>query len=244
MIERDFYPLSVLCERWGCTAHDLMHLGIQGRIQVCVNIYGMASGVRRTRIEVDPPEPVPDNAPLIDEGQQKAQAANAAFERRGEHAGDMDMPHGVYEVECDDLRALDMPGAIPYELHGALKFDCGWWECEFDPPISIAVDHLCMLREEVLRADMQIFGNGNDAVAPQTANAPINQRAETTYLNIIGGLLGLMLGTTPGGKKGSAYDSQTAVIDALLAHHGDKQGIAKSTLEQKFADANRSIKAT
>ena len=69
-------------------------------------------------------------------------------------------------------------------------------------------------------------------------------RAETTYLNIIGGLLGLMLGTTPGGQKGSAYDSQAAIISALLAHHGGKPGIADSTLEQKFADANRSIKAT
>lgn len=71
-----------------------------------------------------------------------------------------------------------------------------------------------------------------------------NQRAETTYLNIIGGLLGLMLGTTPSGKKGSAYESQAAIISALLAHHGGKPGIADSTLEQKFAEANRSIKAT
>jgi len=54
----------------------------------------------------------------------------------------------------------------------------------------------------------------------------------------------LMLGTTPGGQKGSAYDSQAAIISALLAHHGGKPGIADSTLEQKFADANRSIKAT
>lgn len=69
-------------------------------------------------------------------------------------------------------------------------------------------------------------------------------RAETTYMNIIGGLLGLMLGTTPGGQRGSAYESQAAIISALLAHHSGKPGIADSTLEQKFAEANRSIKAT
>ena len=69
-------------------------------------------------------------------------------------------------------------------------------------------------------------------------------RAETTYLNIIGGLLGLMLGTTPGGQKGSAYTSQAAIISALLAYYSGKPGMADSTLEQKFADANRSIKAT
>ena len=78
-------------------------------------------------------------------------------------------------------------------------------------------------------------------VDKQTATSP---RAETTYLNIIGGLLDLMLGTTPGGQKGSAYVSQAAIISALLAHHSGKPGIADSTLEQKFADAKRSIKAT
>lgn len=73
---------------------------------------------------------------------------------------------------------------------------------------------------------------------------PLNRRKETTYLNIIGGLLGLMLGTTPGGQKGSAYESQAAIISAMLAHHGGKPGIADSTLEQKFSEANRSIKAS
>lgn len=69
-------------------------------------------------------------------------------------------------------------------------------------------------------------------------------RAETTYLNIIGALMGLMLGTTPGGQKGSVYGTQGAIISALLAHYSGKPGIAATTLEQKFAEANRSIKAT
>jgi len=72
----------------------------------------------------------------------------------------------------------------------------------------------------------------------------LKPRAEATYLNIIGGLLGLMLGTTPGGQKGSAYETQAAIISALLAYHGGKYGIADSTLEQKFAEARRSINAT
>lgn len=69
-------------------------------------------------------------------------------------------------------------------------------------------------------------------------------RAETTYLNIIGGMLGLMLGKTPNGKSQSVFESQGAIISALLAYHGDKPGIAVSSLENKFAEANRSIKAT
>lgn len=68
-------------------------------------------------------------------------------------------------------------------------------------------------------------------------------RAESTYLNIIGGLLGLMLGKSPAGIAQSVFQNQGAVISALLAHYGDKPGISDSTLENKFAEANRSIKS-
>ena len=71
-----------------------------------------------------------------------------------------------------------------------------------------------------------------------------NAKAETTYLNIIGALLGLMLGKTPNGQKGSIYGSQEAIISALLGHYCNKQGISPTTLENRFAEANRSIKAT
>lgn len=77
--------------------------------------------------------------------------------------------------------------------------------------------------------------------AAATASGVPGARSETTYLNIIGGLLGLMLETTPGGQKGSAYDSQAAIVSALLAHHEGKAGISKPTLEAKFAAAKRSL---
>jgi hypothetical protein len=71
--------------------------------------------------------------------------------------------------------------------------------------------------------------------------APPAERATTTYLNIIGGLLGLMLGKSPAGKPGSAYENQAAIISAMLAHYEGRQGIAARTLEEKFAAAKRSI---
>lgn len=70
---------------------------------------------------------------------------------------------------------------------------------------------------------------------------PVGRREETTYLNIIGGLLQLMLSTTQGGRRGSIYDSQNAIIEALGSNFANKPGLAKATLEQKFADAKRSI---
>ena len=79
------------------------------------------------------------------------------------------------------------------------------------------------------------------AAMVEKMNTP-GARAETTYLNIIGGLLGLMLGSTSTGKN-SVYLNQGAIISGLLGNYGTAPGIGASTLEGKFADANRSIKA-
>ena len=76
----------------------------------------------------------------------------------------------------------------------------------------------------------------------QAASA-VDPRSETTYLNIIGAMLEIVLGTSPAGQKHSIYDNQGAVISALLAYHEGKQGIASRTLEQKFADGKRSLNA-
>jgi hypothetical protein len=74
-------------------------------------------------------------------------------------------------------------------------------------------------------------------------NAPPTQKEKTTYLNIIGGLLDLMLGETPSGKKQSVFNNNTAIIDGLLARHNGRRGISKRTLEEKFAEAKRSLNA-
>ncbi len=69
-------------------------------------------------------------------------------------------------------------------------------------------------------------------------------RAETTYLNIIGAMLALMLGKSPAGKPQSIFNDQTAIIGALLGHHEGRPGISSRTLEEKFASAKRSLAAT
>lgn len=76
----------------------------------------------------------------------------------------------------------------------------------------------------------------------EKANTP-GDRAESTYLNIIGAMLELMLGKSPAGQKYSSFASQAAVIDGLLAHHEGKAGISARTLEEKFAAAKRGLAA-
>lgn len=69
-------------------------------------------------------------------------------------------------------------------------------------------------------------------------------RAETTYLNIVGGLLGLLLGKSPAGNAQSVFSSQAAIISAMLAHYGGKPGVSDTTLEAKFAEAKRSLQSS
>jgi hypothetical protein len=80
------------------------------------------------------------------------------------------------------------------------------------------------------------------AAMVEKLNVP-GDRAETTYLNIIGGLLALMRGRSPAGVAQSVFSSEAAIISALLTHHSGKPGISSTTLEAKFADAKRSLKA-
>ena len=67
------------------------------------------------------------------------------------------------------------------------------------------------------------------------------ERSETTYLNIIGGMLALMLGKAPSGKPLYSFENQSSIISALLVYHDGKPGIAVRTLEEKFAAAKRSL---
>lgn len=83
----------------------------------------------------------------------------------------------------------------------------------------------------------------NVLISNQSAKATPNARSEATYLNIIGGLLSLMLSKNDKGTFRSEYRKQEAIIADLVELHGTKDGIAKSTLEGKFAAANRSLNA-
>ena len=106
--------------------------------------------------------------------------------------------------------------------------------------VEKAIDAYQVLRQERDRIEGE---RASLAAMVEKMNVP-GARAETTYLNIIGGLLGLMLGKSPAGKSQSVFQNQGMVIAAMLAHHGHLAGVSDTTLQNKFAEANRSIKST
>ncbi|OWB28833.1 hypothetical protein ACQR5S_20060 [Xanthomonas oryzae pv. oryzicola] len=87
--------------------------------------------------------------------------------------------------------------------------------------------------------------NASAPSSPARSAAPteatLSRRAETTYLNIIGALLCLLLGDAPSGKPYSAFRTQEAIISALIAHHDGLMGLTERTLQAKFAQAKRQV---
>ncbi|CAM5208806.1 MULTISPECIES: hypothetical protein [Alcaligenaceae] len=69
----------------------------------------------------------------------------------------------------------------------------------------------------------------------------ISDRAEATYLHIIGSMLALMLGQSPSGMPYSNFKTQEAIVSALVAHHDGVMGITERTLNGKFATARRRL---
>ena len=100
-------------------------------------------------------------------------------------------------------------------------------------------------------ADLPPSQNHTTDVKQNPANAAneghqdaLGGRERTTYENIIGGLLSLLLGENDNGEPISSYSSQAGIITDLVDRFPTANGISKGNLEKKFAEANRAIKQT
>jgi len=91
------------------------------------------------------------------------------------------------------------------------------------------------LHQRLIHAEQQ------NAYLNQTINdkskAPLSDRGEITYLNIIGAMLELF-------RNDTSYNKQSTIIRALEASHKGKQGISERGLEDKFSAANQQLKKT
>jgi hypothetical protein len=151
-----------------------------------------------------------------------------------------------------DLKAWMLrsyPGQRP-----AFLFDA--FERHLHPAISVdAVQALIMDREalklqlagriqawDALYEQFQTLSQEHQARRVQEKQAEIpGARSETTYLNIVGGLLTLLLGQSPNGVPYSTFETLESVIAALVAHYGEKPGISERTLWAKFSAAKRHL---
>ncbi|MCP4393015.1 MAG: hypothetical protein GY804_01915 [Alphaproteobacteria bacterium] len=68
---------------------------------------------------------------------------------------------------------------------------------------------------------------------------PLSERERNSYLNIIGALLGILIGKTKTGNQYSRLTSQKHLIDTIHAEYGQLRGLSKRNLEAKFSEAKQ-----
>lgn len=133
---------------------------------------------------------------------------------------------------------------IERKTHSGITADA-WRALQADHDTARAELEKARARMHEVVREMDAMRGERDSLRAMVEKTKVpGERAETTYLNIIGALLALMLGKSPAGKPQSLFENQGAIISAMLAHHEGKPGISPRTLEDKFAAAKRSLTAT
>lgn len=92
-----------------------------------------------------------------------------------------------------------------------------------------------------LRVELgKLLSERADAVTrPSAPDETLSKRGEMVYLHIIGGMLEVIFGRDGSGRSNSRFRTQGDLIAALTEQFGERLGITRSTLENKFASANR-----
>lgn len=180
-----------------------------------------------------------------------------------------DLPFGKDGVTSNDPELLEHPAlTIRYvdlkawmvrfypDQRPSFLFDA--FERHLHPAISVdAVQALITDREglklqladriqawDALYAQFQALSQEHQSRKEQQKRDGIpGARSETTYLNIVGGLLTLLLGKSPSGVPYSSFENLDSVVSALVTHFGEKPGISERTLWTKFSAAKRHISA-
>lgn len=124
------------------------------------------------------------------------------------------------------------------------------------PVITLETGQAMLIERQAMQAELELcrrqlheLQDRHDALLKQSQaipacnDCPITERAETTYLNIVGAMLELMLGKSPAGTPYSSFRTQEAIVSALVANHGGAMGITERTLHGKFAIARRRLRS-
>lgn len=158
----------------------------------------------------------------------------------------------VRHVELKAWMERYYPGERPSFLFDSVERD-------LHPAISLSTLQVLLADREAAKAQLAemtqaqgLLRAAHEALATEHAKCAAHDahmrepspRSETTYLNIIGGLLTLLLGRSPSGAAYSSFENMDSVISALLAHHEGRPGLSERTLWAKLAQARRHLETS
>lgn len=175
-----------------------------------------------------------------------------------------ELPYGQNGITTNDRAVWDSPNLTVRHIdlkHWMLHYYPGQrppflfsrLERIAHPMITLEAGHALLVEREGLKSQLEQCRRQLHILQAQQKNlgptspprdvSHLSDRAEATYLNIIGGMLELMLGQSPSGAPYSSFKTQEAVVSALVAHYGNAMGIAERTLNGKFATARRRLRS-
>ncbi|MCP5349235.1 MAG: hypothetical protein H7A04_20460 [Pseudomonadales bacterium] len=177
-----------------------------------------------------------------------------------------ELPYGKSGITCDDPALLTDPDLTVrhvdlktwmahYYPDQKPEFLFDGIERHLHPAISFDSMQALLVDREALKLQLaeleKSFNTLNEQhrlLCQQTESKtgndhPISLRGESTYLSIVGGLLTLLLGQSPSGKRYSSFETTDSIISALLAHYPGQPGISERTLWAKFTAAKRHVNA-
>lgn len=97
-------------------------------------------------------------------------------------------------------------------------------------------------RLQALKDELEAAGLERDQLRLFADNKqPLNDQSKASYLNVIGALVVLILGSTEAGRKHSIFESQASIVDSITSHHVGVKGLSKRSLDEKFAAGRRSL---
>ncbi len=156
MIEREYYRLSYLASKWSCDPDDLLHLGIQDKVQLCANMHRTSVSQRKvlnpkTNIELPP---LSDKYSAADRAIDQAYADKQAawLENNSKR-----MPEGLAEIQYDDLLAIERANGAPVLIEQANVFTDKWEWVEYAEPVYVGIDDLCIVAHVVERIEREYF---------------------------------------------------------------------------------------
>lgn len=191
-------------------------------------------------------------------------------ERLFDAMANRDLPYGSHGITRDDPALLDhvdltirhvdlkawmtrfYPDQRPSFLFDAI-------EQQMHPGLSIELVQTLLAEQEFLKtqlsrhlraweslvAEHETLNAAHAArLAADQRKAGAHPRSESTYLNIVGGLLNLLLGKSPAGTPYSSFHNTESIISALVAHYQGQPGISERTLSAKFAAARRHLSSS
>lgn len=216
-IPRKYLTFSELIERWKCEENDIRDAIISGSLVPSIFVHGKLQWA----------EFVPTTDFLARRG---ALEAKGRFNVDGDpfmltidswldlrNPVEVGVMACVFPVLCSSATAAPEVGLTVAD----------WYIPSRPIEIQQVVDEGVFMMSEVVRFESEAVGKSTDRAA--------GDKARRTLLNIIAVLKELA------SAKRDKDLSQSELIQEMLANYPEKYGIAKSTLEQKFADANRSL---